>query len=204
MSKTVEFFFDFVSPTAFIAHEVLPKIVDRAGAALTYRPMFLGGVMKATGNSPPAMVPAKGAWMAQDLSRWCKKYGVSYAFNPNFPMNTLAAMRGACAIQDQDQFGPYVDAMFKAAWQDEANLGDPEVIAKIVSDLDMDAEEFAGLCQKPQWKQKLKANTDEAVERGAFGAPTIFVGDELFFGQDRLFMVSEALGVHISDVVPGY
>jgi len=204
MTKTIEFFFDFVSPTAYIAHQVLPKIADKAGATLEYRPMFLGGVMKATGNAPPAMVPAKGAWMTQDLDRWCKKYGVSYKFNPHFPVNTLPVMRGACALQDSDVFPAYLDAMFNAVWQDEKNMAEPAEIAGLVSGLGLNAEQFAGLCQKPEWKQKLKANTDEAVERGAFGAPAIFIGDDLYFGQDRLFMVAEAVGIHISDVVPGY
>lgn len=204
MTKTIEFFFDFVSPTAYIAHHVLPKIADKAGAKLEFRPMFLGGVMKATGNSPPAMVPAKGAWMNDDLARWCKKYGVAYKFNPHFPVNTLGVMRGACALQGQDVFPPYVDAMFDAVWRDEKNVADPQVVAEIVSGLGLNAEDFAALCQKPEWKQKLKANTDEAVERGVFGAPAIFVGDDLYFGQDRLFMVAEAVGIHISDVVPGY
>jgi len=204
MTKTIEFFFDFVSPTAYIAHQVLPKIADKAGATLEYRPMFLGGVMKATGNAPPAMVPAKGAWMSQDLDRWCKKYGVSYKFNPHFPVNTLPVMRGACALHDSDVFPAYLDAMFNAVWQEEKNMAEPAEIAGVVSGLGLNAEEFALLCQKPEWKQKLKANTDEAVERGAFGAPAIFVGDDLYFGQDRLFMVAEAVGIHISDVVPGY
>jgi len=204
MTKTIEFFFDFVSPTAYIAHQVLPKIADKAGATLEYRPMFLGGVMKATGNAPPAMVPAKGAWMSQDLARWCKKYGVSFKFNPHFPVNTLPVMRGACTLQDSDEFPAYLDAMFNAVWQEEKDMAEPSEIAGVVSGLGLNAEEFALLCQKPEWKQKLKANTDEAVERGAFGAPAIFVGDDLYFGQDRLFMVAEAVGIHISDVVPGY
>jgi len=204
MSKMIEFFFDFVSPTAYIAHHVLPKIADKAGADLVYRPMFLGGVMKATGNSPPAFVPAKGAWMSHDLARWCKKYGVEFTFNPHFPVNTLAIMRGACALQGEDVFPAYLDAMFNAVWKDAKNMGDPEEIAKVASALGLDPEVFAALYQKPEWKQALKANTDEAVERGAFGAPSIFVGDDLYFGQDRLFMVAEALGLHISDVVPGY
>jgi len=204
MSKMIEFFFDFVSPTAYFAHHVLPKIAGHAGADLVYRPMFLGGVMKATGNAPPAFVLAKGAWMNDDLPRWAKKYGIEYNFNPHFPVNTLAMMRGACALQGEDVFPAYLDAMFEAVWKDGKNMGDPEEIAKVVSRLGLDPEEFAALCQKPEWKQALKANTDEAVERGAFGAPSIFVGDDLYFGQDRLFMVAEAVGIHISDVVPGY
>jgi len=204
MTKTVEFFFDFVSPTAYIAHQVLPRITKAAGAELKYRPMFLGGVMKATGNSPPALVPAKGAWMGPDLARWCKKYGVEFQFNPHFPVNTLAIMRGACALMEDDVFPTYVNAMFDAVWSDAKNMSDPEEIAKVVSSIGLDAEAFAAMTQKLENKQALKKNTDEAVERGVFGAPSIFIGEDLYFGQDRLFMVAEALGIHISEVVPGY
>ncbi len=204
MTKTIEFFFDFVSPASYIAHKVLPKIADAAGAELQYRPMFLGGVMKATGNAPPAFVPAKGAWMAKDLPRWCKKYGITFNFNPHFPVNTLPTMRGACALLGTDIFPAYMDAMFDAVWLEPKNMGEPEEIAKVVSSIGLDPEEFAAMAQAPENKQALKKNTDEAVERGVFGAPAIFVGDDLYFGQDRLFMVAEAVGIHISDVVPGY
>jgi len=204
MSKNIEFFFDFVSPTAYIAHHVLPKIADAAGAELKYRPMFLGGVMKATGNSPPAMVPAKGAWMGPDLARWGKKYGVEFQFNPHFPVNTLSILRGACGLLEDEVFPAYVDAMFNAMWLDPKNMAEPEEIARVVSAIGMDVDVFAAMAQKPENKQALKANTDEAVARGVFGAPSIFVGDDLYFGQDRLFMVAEAVGIHISEVVPGY
>lgn len=204
MPNTIEFFFDFVSPNAYIAYQVLPKIADKAGAELIYRPMFLGGVMKATGNSPPDTVPAKGAWMLPDLDRWCAKYGITFNFNPYFPMNTLPILRGACALQNDPKFSTYVDAMFNAIWFDPKNMAEPEEIAKVVSELGIDPEAFAATVQMREWKQAAKANTDEAVERGVFGAPSIFVGDDLYFGQDRLFMVAEAVGIHITDVVPGY
>ncbi|MBN4046568.1 2-hydroxychromene-2-carboxylate isomerase, partial [bacterium AH-315-P15] len=180
------------------------RIAEAAGATLDYRPMLLGGVMKATGNAPPGMVPAKGAWMAQDLPRWAAKYGVPMTFNPHFPVNTLPLMRGAVALLGDDSFAPYVEAMFNAMWREPRNMGKPAEIAGVVSSLGMDADDFAARIQNPDIKQKLKALTEEAVARGAFGAPTIFVGEDMFFGQDRLFMVAEAVGIHISDVVPGY
>ncbi len=204
MTKTIEYYFDFVSATAFFSSHILPKIADAAGAELVYKPMFLGGVMKATGNVPPATVIPKGIWMAQDLQRFAKKYDLAYVFNPHFPVNTLAAMRGAVAIQGTDDFLPYVTAMTNAMWQEQANLAEPDVLAAIVAKLGMDPEAFLALTQKPENKQKLKANTDEAVARGAFGAPSIFVGDEMYFGQDRLFMVAEAVGVDIRDICPNY
>jgi len=204
MPKTIEFFFDFVSPASLFAWHVIPKITEKAGAELVYRPMFLGGVMQATGNRPPAMVPAKGAWMGPDLARWGIKWGVSMSPNPHFPVNTLPTMRGACALLDDPIFRAYGDAMFKAVWQDAKNMAEPEEIATVVGELGLDPAAFAEMVQKQEWKDALKANTAEAVERGTFGAPTFFIGDEMFFGQDRMFMVAEELGIHITDVFPNY
>jgi len=204
MTRQVEFFFDFVSPTAYMAWHVLPKIAEKAGAEIKYRPMFLGGVMQATGNRPPATILPKGVWMAFDLPLWAKKWGLPYAFNPNFPVNTLSVMRGACVLLGDPKFIPYGDAMYKAVWAEERNMGDKEEIARVVGGLGIDAEDFIAQIQKPEWKQALKSNTDEAVERGCFGAPSMFVDGNLYFGQDRLFMVAEALGVDIRDIYPEY
>lgn len=204
MTKRVEYFYDYVSAASFFSHFILPKIVGHAGAELVYRPMFLGGVMQATGNRPPATVIPKGIWMSQDLGRWAKKYGLTFNSNPHFPVNTLAVMRGACALLDDPVFPAYDDAMTYAVWRDAKNMGDPEEIAKVVSEIGIDPAAFAEMVKNQKWKDALKANTDEAVERGVFGAPAMFVGDDLYFGQDRLFMVAEALGIDIRDVVPGY
>lgn len=204
MTKTVEYFYDYVSAASYFSHFVLPKIGEKAGATLVHRPMFLGGVMQATGNRPPAMVIPKGVWMNQDLGRWAKKWGHEFNANPHFPVNTLAAMRGACALLDDPIFAAYDDAMTNAVWRDAKNLGDPAVMAEIVSGLGLDPVGFAEMVKEQKWKDMLKANTDEAVERGVFGAPAMFVGDDLYFGQDRLFMVAEALGIDIRDVYPNY
>jgi 2-hydroxychromene-2-carboxylate isomerase len=194
MSKTIEFFFDFGSPTTYLAHTQLPRIAREAGAELVYRPMLLGGVFKATGNASPVTVPAKGRWMGQDIARWARRWDVPFTFNPHFPINTLTLMRGAAGLQlrrPQD-FERYVDAVFQAMWVAPRNLGDAAVLAAMLAEAGFDAEAFQALVADPDVKARLIANTDEAVARGAFGAPSCFVGDELFFGQDRLDFVREA------------
>ena len=149
MTKTVDFFFDFVSPTAYFAWHALPKICAKAGAELKYRPMFLGGVMNATGNTPPALVAAKGAWMSGDLVHWARKWGVEMNPNPHFPVNSLYIMRGASALEGKDIFLPYCDAMFSAVWREAKNMGEAAEIAGAVSALGLDAEDFAATIQKP-------------------------------------------------------
>jgi len=193
-NKTIEFFFDFGSPTTYLAHTQLPRIARETGAALQYRPMLLGGVFKATGNTSPVTVPAKGRWMGQDIARWAKRWGVPFTFNPHFPINTLTLMRGAVGLQMRQpaSFTRYVDAVFQAMWVTPRNLGDAAVLAATLTEAGFDAEAFVALVGDPEVKARLVANTEEAVARGAFGAPSCFVGDQLFFGQDRLDFVREA------------
>jgi 2-hydroxychromene-2-carboxylate isomerase len=193
--KTVEFFFDFGSPTTYLAHTQLPRIARESGARLVYRPMLLGGVFKATGNASPVTVPAKGRWMGQDIARWAARYGVPFAFNPHFPVNTLTLMRGAVGLQMRQPalFGPYVDAVFDAMWVHPRHLGEAAEIAAVLGPLGLEPEAFAALVGDAQVKAALVATTEEAVARGVFGAPTFFVGDQMHFGQDRLDYVREAL-----------
>jgi 2-hydroxychromene-2-carboxylate isomerase len=194
--KTVEFFFDFGSPTTYLAHTQLPRIAAETGAALVYRPMLLGGVFKATGNASPVSVPAKGRWMGGDIARWAKRWGVPFAFNPFFPINTLTLMRGAAGLQlrQPEGFTRYVDAVFHAMWVAPRNLGDPATLAAVLAEAGFEAEAFLALVADAEVKASLVANTEEAVARGVFGAPTCFVGEAMFFGQDRLDFVREALG----------
>ena len=193
MSKTVEFFFDFGSPTSYLAWTQLPHIAVAAGAQIVWRPMLLGGVFKASGNQSPVSIPAKGRYMLQDLARFARRYEVPLAFNPHFPINTLQLMRGAVAYLDSEQFQPYAKAVFEALWVQQQNLGNPEVVAAVLSAAGLDAAEFERLVGDEAVKQRLKDNTEEAIRRGVFGAPTFFVGSEMFFGQDRLDFVAEAL-----------
>lgn len=195
MSKQIEFFFDVGSPTSYLAYTQLPKIAAECGAEIVWRPMLLGGVFKATGNTSPVTVPAKGRWMTEDIARWARRYRVTFAFNPHFPINTLTLMRGAVGVQmrQSDAFLRYLDVIFHAMWETPCNLGDPGVLAATLQQSGFDAAAFTALVGDPEVKAKLIANTDEAVARGVFGAPTCFVGNQMFFGQDRLDFVREAL-----------
>ena len=195
MTKTAEFFFDFGSPTAYLAWTQLPGIAAQTGATLVYRPMLLGGVFKATGNASPVSVPAKGKWMGQDIARWAKRHGAAFAFNPHFPINTLPLMRGAVGVQmrQPERLDAYLSAVFTAMWAQPLNMGDPAVTAATLGAAGFEPEAFMAMIGDAEVKAKLVANTEEAVARGVFGAPSIFVGDMLFFGQDRLDFVREAL-----------
>jgi 2-hydroxychromene-2-carboxylate isomerase len=193
--RTVEYFFDVGSPTAYLAWTQLPKIAAESGATIAWRPMLLGGVFKATGNASPVMVPAKGRWMNEDIARWARRYDVPFALNPHFPINTLTLMRGATGVQMRRpaDFLRYLDVVERAMWEAPKNLGDPAVLAATLAAAGFDADEFIALVGDPEVKAKLVATTEEAVARGVFGAPTFFVGDAMFFGQDRLDFVREAL-----------
>jgi 2-hydroxychromene-2-carboxylate isomerase len=193
MSKSLEFFFDFGSPTTYLAWTQLPKIAAEAGAEIIWQPMLLGGVFKATGNQSPVNIPAKGRYMLQDLARYARRYGVPMTFNPHFPINTLTLMRGAAGYLDTPQFHTYVTAMFNALWVEQKNLGKPEVVAEVLSAAGLDPAEFERLVNDETVKERLKGITEQAIKRGAFGAPTFFVGNEMHFGQDRLDFVAEAL-----------
>ena len=195
MTKAVEFLFDFGSPTAYLAYTQLPRIAAERGARILWQPILLGGVHKASGNASPIAVPAKGRWMFKDITRWAARYGVPFRMNPDFPINTVALMRGAVAMQMKlpDDFMTYVDAIFKAMWAEPRNLGEPAEVGAVLKKAGLDAERIFALVGEQEIKDKLKANSDDAVARGVFGAPTFFVGEEMFFGQDRLDFVAEAL-----------
>ena len=193
MSKSVEFFFDVGSPTVYLAATQLSKIAGRHGAPVLWRPFLLGGVFKATGNVSPATVPAKSRYMGHDLERFARRYEVPFLFNPFFPVNTLALMRGAVAYQQQGRLDQYIEAIFSAMWVTGKNMNEPTIVAEVLDTIGIGAQEFLVAIAAQDVKDKLKSNTEEAVERGAFGAPTFFVGDEMFFGQDRLDFVEAAL-----------
>lgn len=194
MSKTVEFYFDFGSPTVYLAHKRLQQLQRQFEFNLDYIPILLGGIFKATGNMSPVAIPAKGKYMLeQDLPRFAALYDVPLNFNPYFPINTLTLMRAAIAAQREGFFERYADAIFDAVWVDGKNMGEPEVVAQTLSDAGIDAQQLMALTRDPDIKSALIANTEEAVARGAFGAPTLFIGEQMFFGQDRLQFVEQAL-----------
>ncbi len=193
MTKTIECFFDFGSPATYLAWTQLPALAARHNAKLLWRPMLLGALFKATGNQSPAMNPAKGRYMLIDFQRYAKHYGVPMKFNPFFPVNTMTLMRGAVALQDDPRFNDYLRTVFNAIWVEEQNMGEPEVVARVLAKASFDTAALMALCSDEAVKAKLKANTEEAAARGAFGAPTVYVDGEMFFGQDRLPMIEKAL-----------
>ena len=195
MSKTVEFFFDLGSPTSYLAYTQLPKICAQTGSQLIYQPMLLGGVFKVTGNASPISIPAKGRYMLQDLARYAKRYEVPLAFNPHFPINTLLLMRAVTGMQlrHPQRFIAFIDCLFRALWVDKRNLNDQATVAAVLSEGGFDPLEVLALTNDEEVKNALKDKTEQALQRGVFGAPSMFVDNQLFFGQDRLDFVLEAL-----------
>jgi len=194
MSRTVEFYFDFGSPTAYLAYRRLLQLAQEYGLQIEYRPILLGGVFKATGNASPVAIPAKGQYMMQhDLPRFARRYGVPLNINPHFPINTLNLMRGAIAAMRLGCFDTYADAVYEATWVGEKNMGDPAVVADTLTTAGLDAGALLALSQDPQVKSELVEATGEAVARGVFGAPTLFLDGEMYFGQDRLDFIEDAL-----------
>ncbi|HET8871347.1 MAG TPA: 2-hydroxychromene-2-carboxylate isomerase [Aquabacterium sp.] len=193
--RTVEFFFDVGSPASYLAFTQLPALCAETQAQLRYRPMLLGGVFKATGNASPATVPAKGMYTAMDLARCARHLGVPFQFNPFFPLNTLQLMRAITAMQlhHPDQFERLTRLIFDGLWVQGLNLNDAAVVAQLLSSGGFNPSEVMQLASQEDVKEALKATTEEAVSRMVFGAPTMFVGQEMFFGQDRLDFVRQAL-----------
>ena len=193
--KTFDFWFDFGSPAAYLAATQIAAMEEASGAKANWRPMLLGGVFQATGNSSPVAVPAKGRYSFGDFSRFAKRYGVPLSVNPHFPINTLMLMRGAAGMQRTDpaRFMDYCRAMFSAIWVEALNLNDSAIVAASLQRAGFDPAAMMALCNDPVTKDDLKAATQLAVERGVFGAPTFFVGEEMFWGQDRIDFVLEAL-----------
>jgi len=197
MTRKVEFCFDVVSPAAYIAWHVLPRVARAARAEIAYTPMFLGGLMQAAGNAPPMTVPNKGAWMARDVPRWCAKYAIPYERNETFPQMTLPHMRLAVALQGTDLFRPVLDRLYAAMHAENLVIQDGQVLAGLLAPFGITPEDFKAKTGDPAVKDRLKANTEGVHARGGFGAPTFFVGGNMHFGQDRLWMVAEDLGTTI-------
>jgi len=195
MRKSVDFFFDVGSPSSYLAWTQLPALCASHGADLVYRPMLLGGVYQATGNASPATIPAKGRYTQMDYERHARRYGVPFRGNPHFPVITLFLMRAVTGIQLRrpEQLQQLLGCVFKALWIDALNLNDAQLTARTLVEGGFDPAEIERLAQDAETKAALKATTQEAVERGVFGAPTLFVGDKMFFGQDRMDFVREAL-----------
>ena len=193
--KTFEFWFDFGSPAAYLASTQIANIEAATGARAVWRPMLLGGVFQATGNHSPATIPAKGRYTFIDFDRFARRYGVPLRYNPHFPINTLMLMRGAVGMQlrDPERFADYCAAMFQAIWVESLDMNDASVVGQALHRAGFEPQSLLALTQEPDVKAALKAATEEAVARGVFGAPTFFVGDQMFWGQDRIDFLKEAL-----------
>jgi 2-hydroxychromene-2-carboxylate isomerase len=194
----VEFHFDFGSPNAYLAHLVIPEIERRTGVKFAYVPVLLGGVFRLTGNRSPAEslagIKNKPEYERLETERFIKRHGItSFRRNPFFPVNTLAIMRGAVAAQAEGVFERYVDEIYRHMWSEPKKLDDPAVLDAALIESGFDARRFGELVQDPDVKARLLENTQGSVARGTFGSPTFFVGDEIFFGKDRLRDVEEAI-----------
>lgn len=191
--KRIEFFYDYASTYSYLAHLAVEELATKKDAELIFKPMVLGFVFKASGNSMPAAVPAKATYMIHDVRRWVRHYGLPFHMPSIFPVNTIRALRTAVAALEEGVFPAYHHAVMRAYWSNDQDIGDAEVLASIVSAAGLDGPRLVARSEEGAVKEKLKANTDEAIERGVFGAPTFFVGDEMFWGNDRLHFVEEAL-----------
>ena len=194
----VEFHFDFGSPNAYLAHLVVPAIERRTGVEFDYVPILLGGVFKLTNNRSPAEslmgIKNKPEYEQLEMRRFIDRHRITrFQMNPFFPVNTLTLMRGAIAARSLDVFDRYVDDMFRHMWADPKKMDDPQVLRAALEESGFDAERFLALVQTREIKDALIANTERSVARGTFGAPTFFVGDEIFFGKDRLRDVEERI-----------
>jgi 2-hydroxychromene-2-carboxylate isomerase len=194
MSKSIDFYFDYGSPTSYLAYKQIPGLIQRTGATVNYHPILLGGVFQQTSNQSPMDIPAKREWMVRDMKFFADRYGVPFEVNPYFPINTLVLMRGAIYAQEAGILERYSDAIFHAMWGKPQNMADPGVIGDVLQAADLDVKRIVAATQDAQVKDKLKTDTQDAINRGVFGAPTIFVGPKMFFGQDRIQFVEELLG----------
>lgn len=186
-----QFLFDFGSPNAFLAHGAIPAIEARTGAKFEYVPVLLGGIFKATNNKSPAETLAgirnKREFHAIETERFLKRFNVApYVWNPSFPVNTLNLMRAAIAAQLEGVFEKYVEAAFHHMWREPKKMDDPEIAAAALNASGLDAAKLFARAQEPEVKARLVANTQDAVERGAFGSPTFFVGNEMYYGKEQL------------------
>jgi 2-hydroxychromene-2-carboxylate isomerase len=194
MSQPIEFLYDFGSPNAYLVHRAIEDLPD---VAFRYTPVLLGGIFKATGNQSPMQayghIPAKRAYDMLEMHRFMARHDINgFAMNPHFPVNTLAIMRGAVAAERLGCAEGYIEAMMAGMWEQGLKLDDPEVIAEALTAAGLPAAELLTASADPEVKASLIANTESAVARGVFGIPSFFVGEELYFGKDRLRDVIDA------------
>ena len=193
--KSVEFYFDLGSPYSYLAYYRLLQIAEQQEIQIVYKPILLGGVFKATGNRSPIEVPVKGVYSILDMQRWAEYYQIQMQMNPHFPMNTLTLMRILTGVQllHLEKFEQVLKLLFDAMFGTPQNLNEPTVLAEVLEPSGFSVEDIMSMVQSEVVKQKLITETEQAIQRGIFGAPTFFVGDEMYWGQDRLHFVEQAL-----------
>ena len=207
MSATIEFIFDFGSANAYLAYRALPRILERTGARLMINPCLLGGIFKATGNSAPtvafAAVKGKLEYEMLEIRRFVAKHGIDkFRLNPHFPVNTLMLMRGLIAARESGQEAAYLEMGLEGLWEEGLKLDDPEILARRIDSAGLNSASLLAAAQTDRVKLKLADNTAAAVARGVFGIPTFFVGDDMFFGKDRLGQVEEAIEAKAAQSTP--
>ena len=193
--KSVEFYFDLGSPYSYLAYYRLLQMAEQQEIQIVYKPILLGGVFKATGNRSPIEIPVKGAYSILDMQRWAEYYQIPMQMNPHFPMNTLTLMRMLTGVQllHLEKFEQVLKLLFDAMFGTPQNLNEPTVLAEVLKPSGFSVEDIMSMVQSDVVKQKLITETEQAIQRGIFGAPTFFVGDEMYWGQDRLHFVEQAL-----------
>ena len=193
--KSVEFYFDLGSPYSYLAYYRLLQIAEQQEIQIVYKPILLGGVFKATGNRSPIEIPVKGVYSILDMQRWSEYYHIPMHMNPHFPMNTLTLMRILTGVQllHLEKFEQVLKLLFDAMFGTPQNLNEPTVLAEVLKPSGFSVEDIMSMVQSEVVKQKLITETEQAIQRGIFGAPTFFVGDEMYWGQDRLHFVEQAL-----------
>ena len=193
--KRVKFYFDLGSPYSYLAYYRLLQIAEQQEIQIVYKPILLGGVFKATGNRSPIEIPVKGVYSILDMQRWAEYYQIPMQMNPHFPMNTLTLMRILTGVQllSLEKFEQVLKLLFDAMFGTPQNLNEPTVLAEVLKPSGFSVEDIMSMVQSEVVKQKLITETEQAIQRGIFGAPTFFVGDEMYWGQDRLHFVEQAL-----------
>ncbi len=198
MTQTVDYYFDFGSPNAYLAHRLVPAFEARTGAVVRYVPVLLGGLFKLTGNQAPfaafGAIPNKMAYMQTEMDRFIRLHGLTdFQFNPHFPIHTVALMRGAIVAENRGEAAGYIELVFQHMWERGSNMGDPEVLASALAGGGFDAEAYTTGVQDPAVKQALIDTTQAAADAGAFGSPTFLYADEIYFGKDQLDLIEQMM-----------
>ncbi len=193
MIKPFDFFFDFISPYSYLAHKQIRKLEKENNIKINYKPILLGGLHKLAGVTAAAFIPSKTKYMIRDCKMIAEKHNIKFKFNPNFPINSLALMRGTFLAQNKKKLDQYVDFFFDAYWEDGLNLNSDKILNSILTNLNINFNEFQLIITDQKIKNKLTAQTNEAYNKGVFGAPSFIINNKLFWGQDRLeFVLKEA------------